>query len=126
MLCEVVPGAALPGREDLSAEEFADRGLAYVTGLRRLHAAEHRAGDRMVDLGGKKLAHHIIMVVRRSADDVNLRSEVRSISPFGPLEHLEVLDEIPPQAVQVLIGIAVEGDLEPEHDLAPAREDEEL
>ena len=46
--------------------------------------------------------------------------------PSGRLTILILLDQVPPEAIQVLVGIVVEGLLEAKHHLAPAREDQEL
>ena len=55
-----------------------------------------------------------------------LAGVVRLVAPFGPLQLLVLLHQVPPQLVQVLLGIVVQRLLEAEHHLAPAGEDQQL
>ena len=45
------------------------------------------------------------------------------VAPLGPAEPLEAFDEVPPEAIQVLVGVLVHGGLEADHDLGPGGED---
>ena len=87
---------------------------------------QHVAGDRAVDLAGEQLAQHVVVVVGRGADDVDLAGVVGRVAALGPLQPLVLLDQVPPQLVQVLLGVLVQRLLEAQHHLAPAREDQQL
>ena len=85
----------------------------------------HFAGDGMMHLGSEQLPHHVIVIVDRRADDVNLAGIVRRVASGRSLHHLILLHLIPPKLIQILIGIFIHGFLETEHDLAPAGEDQQ-
>ena len=58
-------------------------------------------------LAGKELAEHVIVVIGRRRDDVNLAAVIGAVSIFRPLEKLILFGQVPPQFVQILRWIAI-------------------
>ena len=72
------------------------------------------------------MSHHVIMIIGRGNDDVNLAGVVGCVAQVGSFHALVFLHQLPPELVEVLIGICVKLLLETQHHLAPAGEDKQL
>ena len=75
--------SVLPGAKTRVLHEVADGPVAHVVRLRRVDAVEHLAGDRVVDLRGEQLAHHVVVIIGRGADDVDLAGVVGRVAALG-------------------------------------------
>ena len=77
------------------------------------------AGDSMVHLRGEQLPHHVVVVIDRGADDVDLAAIIGGIPAGGALHALVLFDQVPPQLAEVLAGVFIHTLFEPQHHLAP-------
>src|SRR5215211_7450225 len=81
----------------------------------------------MPQLSSNEVPQHVVVVVDRRDRHVDLSGPVRLVPIGWALHQLELLDEIPPQFVQVVaVGVGVELALEVKHDERPAGEDEPI
>src|SRR5512135_3387226 len=120
---QFVPGQGLAGGEHTLLHIRAHLPLPHVVRLRRVHPTQDLPGDRAVDLGREELPHHVVVVVARGADDVDLAGIVRGMAARGTSHPLVLRDQVPPELVEVLVRVLVHPLLEPQHHLAPAGED---
>ena len=65
-------------------------------------------GGSMTQLGRKKFPQHVVMVIDRRDGEMRFRSPIRFIPTFRPMQLLIPLHQVPPQAIQLLIGILVQ------------------
>ena len=84
-----------------------------------------RACSAACELRREQLAVQVVLVVDGRDREMDLRRPVGRAAAVGPAHVLVALDEIPPERVEVAVGIRVERALEVRHDQHPAREHEE-
>ena len=68
---------------------------------------EHLPANRVVQLRGEQLAQHVVVIIGRRHDHVDLAGVVGLVAPFRPAQLLIPLDQVPPEPVQVLVRIGV-------------------
>ena len=107
-----------PGAKSRSREQSA--GVRAVDDPARLgleRGGELERHDRPVEIG---------VVVDRGDGDVDLRGPVRGAAPVRRRDSLVAGDELPPERVEIAVGVRVQPALERVHHEHPAREDEQL
>ena len=107
-----------PGAKRRSVEESA--GVGPVDDPARLgleRGGELERHDRPVEIG---------VVVDGRDGDVDLRGPVGCAAPVGRRDSLVARDELPPERVEIAVGVRVEPALERVHHEHPAGEDEQL
>ena len=95
----------------------ADEALVFQAG-----AFQDRAGDVIIKLRSEQFAQQVVVVITGVEGDVDLGGPVGLIAAGGHLQQLVFLDEFPPAAVEVLVGIFIHALFEAEHHLGPAAE----
>src|SRR5206468_9979172 len=84
-------------------------------------AAAQQLEEVGLQLRGGDLPEQVVLVVGRRDGEVDLGGPVWRVPTVGPRQRLEALDEIPPEAVQILVGISIQLALERRHHRHPAR-----
>ena len=114
---QLVPAQRRAGREHVVAEQRAGRGA--------VDEAAGAVAQRRVELRREQLAVEVVLVVDGRGREVDLRRPVGRVAAVGPVQQLVLLDEVPPERVEVGVGIGVEAALEVRHHQHPAGEHEE-
>ena len=84
-----------------------------------------RVAQRRLELRRDELPVQVVLVVDGREREVDLRGPVGRVATVGPREQLEALDEVPPAARVVGVGIGVQPALEVRHHEHPAGEGEQ-
>lgn len=93
--------------EDVFGKEFADFLLADVADI-FVRVEFQDVGDNMiVQLRGEELAEHIVVVVAGRDGEVDFCGPVRLVAALRLSYKLVSLNHLPPQGVEVLVGIGV-------------------
>ncbi len=78
--------------------------------------------ERGLELGGEQLPVQVVLVVDGHDREMNLRGPVGLVPAHGPVDLLVALDEVPPDGVEVGVGIRVQLAFEVRDDEHPPRE----
>jgi hypothetical protein len=101
-------------------DEVATRDLVFVE-----RAAGYVGFEVVAELGGDQVSEHVGVVVDGGDGDVYLRRPIGFVSAWRAVYELELLDQIPPERVQIFaLGVGVQKPLEVEDDEGPEGEDE--
>src|SRR5579885_2404755 len=86
-LRQLIPGVAGARSEHVFPEESADFLAANVSESSRVLDSQ-APGERVMDLGCEQLPHHIVVVIHRGRDQVNLGSVIGLGAVLGPAQSL--------------------------------------